>query len=130
MFVCAAILQPISIVHSSLLLLTYVLKPPDDLVDVRGRILVELLIVAKDNNSDVDGTQDGQLVRLLEQAAFALEEGDAAVAVVSNCRSTMVSQGPSLKSRRGQWQEDGDTILGLISILRLPIFAASDIKKS
>ena len=30
--------------------------------------------MAKDNDSDVDGTEDRKLVGLLEQAAFALEE--------------------------------------------------------
>lgn len=60
MFMCAAI----------------VLEAAHDLVDVGGRVFVQLLIMAKDHNRDVDGAEDGELVRLLEQAAFALEEGD------------------------------------------------------
>lgn len=94
MFVRTAILSPISIVLFSIHLLTYVLKPPNDLVDVRRRVLVQLLVVPKDNNSDVDGAQDGELMRLLEQTTFALEKGHAAVAVVSNCIGRTVSQGP------------------------------------
>ena len=31
--------------------------------------------MAKYNHSDIDGTEDGELVSLLEQAAFTLEEG-------------------------------------------------------
>ena len=30
--------------------------------------------MAKDNDSDIDGAEDGELVSLLEQAAFTLEE--------------------------------------------------------
>jgi hypothetical protein len=35
--------------------------------------------VPEDDDRDVDGAQDGQLVRLLEKTAFALEEGDRSV---------------------------------------------------
>ena len=52
-----------------------VLEPPNDLIDVRGRVLIQLLVRPKDNDRDVDGAEYGQLMRLLEQAAFALEEG-------------------------------------------------------
>ena len=31
--------------------------------------------MSEDDNSHVDGTQDGQLMRFLEQTAFTLEEG-------------------------------------------------------
>jgi hypothetical protein len=34
--------------------------------------------VAKDDDGDIDGAEDGKLVGLLEQAAFALEEGAGA----------------------------------------------------
>lgn len=43
-----------------------------DLIDVRGRVLVQLLIVSEYDHGDIDGAEDGELVRLLEQAAFAL----------------------------------------------------------
>jgi hypothetical protein len=46
------------------------------LIDVAGRKLVQLLVVAKDDDSDVDGAEDGELMRLLEQAAFALQESN------------------------------------------------------
>jgi len=32
--------------------------------------------VAEDDDSNVDGTQHGELVRLLEQTTFALQESD------------------------------------------------------
>jgi len=52
------------------------LKPRDGLVDISRRVFVQLFVVAENDDSDVDGTQHGKLVRLLEQTAFALEEGD------------------------------------------------------
>ena len=55
---------------------THILKPRDGLVDVSRRVLVQLLVVTEDDDSDIDGAQHGKLVRLLEQTTFALEEGD------------------------------------------------------
>lgn len=55
---------------------THILKPCYRLVYVAGRVFVQLLIVAEDDDGDVDGAQHGELMRLLEQAALALEEGD------------------------------------------------------
>ena len=45
------------------------------LVDVARRELVQLLVVAEDDDSHVDRTENGELVGLFEQAALALEEG-------------------------------------------------------
>lgn len=78
--------------------------------------------MAKDNDGDVDGAEDGELVRLLEQTAFALEEGDASIAVVANCAGWSAR-------RHGLYCRHGERILqahilGLISILRLPIVMA------
>lgn len=53
-----------------------VLEASHDLIDVRRRVLVQLLVVSEDDDGDIDGTEDGELVRLLEQAALALKEGD------------------------------------------------------
>ena len=51
---------------------TYVLIAADGFVDVARGELVQFLVVAKYDDSDVDGAEDGELVGLLEQAAFAL----------------------------------------------------------
>ena len=48
------------------------------LVDVARGELVQLLVVAKDDDGDVDGAEHRKLMRLLEQAAFALEKGAVA----------------------------------------------------
>ena len=54
-----------------------VLEFADGLADIVGGEFVELLIMAEDDDGDFDLTEDGQLVGLLEQAAFALEESSA-----------------------------------------------------
>lgn len=41
---------------------------------VTRRVLIEFLVSAKDNDGDIDRTKNGQLVRLLEQSTFSLEE--------------------------------------------------------
>ena len=53
---------------------TYILISPDSLVYVAGREFVEFFVVAKNDDCHVDRTKDGKLMRLLEKAAFALEE--------------------------------------------------------
>ena len=47
------------------------------LVHVIGRIFIELLVITKDDDGDVDGTKHGKFVRLFEQTTLALEEGSA-----------------------------------------------------
>lgn len=37
-------------------------------------VLIEFLVVAENDNGDIDGTKNGQLMSLLEQSTFALEE--------------------------------------------------------
>ena len=54
---------------------TYVLISCEDLSNITTRVLVQLLVVAKDYDGDIDGTEDGKLMRLLEKTAFALEKG-------------------------------------------------------
>ena len=49
-----------------------------NLAHVRGRVLVELLIGAKDDDRDIDRAEHRQLMSLFEEAAFALEKGAVA----------------------------------------------------
>lgn len=42
---------------------------------VCGRILVELLVITKDEDGDINRAQHGELMRLLEQTAFSLQKG-------------------------------------------------------
>jgi hypothetical protein len=51
-----------------------ILVSGQDLSDITTRVLIQLLVIPKDYDRDVDGTEDGKLMRLLEQAAFAFEE--------------------------------------------------------
>jgi hypothetical protein len=48
--------------------------PLQDFIKVARRILVKFLVAAEYDNCDVYGTENGELVRLLEQASFALEK--------------------------------------------------------
>jgi hypothetical protein len=48
--------------------------PLQDFIKVARRILIKFLIAAEYDNCDVYGTENGELVRLLEQASFALEK--------------------------------------------------------
>ena len=76
--------------------------------------------MAKDDDGDIDGAEDGELVRLLEETAFALEEGDAAVAVVADCDADNVSRA-CFSMAAGTAMRIAVDVLGLISILRLPM---------
>ena len=44
----------------------------DGLIDITGRKFVEFLIVAEDDDGDVDGAEDPELVGLLEETVLAL----------------------------------------------------------
>lgn len=79
-----------------------VLEPPDYIVDIRRRVFVQLLVVAKDDDGDIDGAEDGEFVRLLEETAFALEEGDAAVAVVADRFNLDLTSAHDVLARRQQ----------------------------
>lgn len=54
--------------------MTYILIATESLVHVARGVLIEFLVMAKDNDGDIDGTKNGQLVSLLEQSTFSLEE--------------------------------------------------------
>lgn len=41
---------------------------------IARRVLVQLLILTKDEDCYIDGAEHGKLVRLLEQTTFSLEE--------------------------------------------------------
>jgi hypothetical protein len=47
------------------------------LSNIAARVFVQLFVIAKYNNCNVNRAKYGKLVGLLEQAAFALEESSA-----------------------------------------------------
>jgi len=53
---------------------TYVLIASNCFVDITRGKLVQLFVVPEDDNRYIDRTEDGKLMRLLEEAAFAFEE--------------------------------------------------------
>jgi hypothetical protein len=74
---------------------TYVVVSGQDLSNVGTRVLVQFLVISKDNNGDVDGAEDGQLMCLLEQTAFALEESSAN-GMISCCAASGKTPTPTL----------------------------------
>lgn len=57
-------------------ILANILVSTDGLGNVSRREFVELLIVAKNDDGDVDGAEDGEFVRFFEETSFALQKGD------------------------------------------------------
>lgn len=54
----------------------------DQLSHVAGRVLVQLLVLAKDEDGDIHRAKHRKLMCLLEQTALALQEGDRAVSII------------------------------------------------
>lgn len=54
---------------------TYIGVPCDHLPHVSRRILVQLLVVAKDEDGNIDTAEYGQLVRLLKETSLSFQEG-------------------------------------------------------
>jgi hypothetical protein len=52
-----------------------VLVSGQDLSNITTRVFVQLLIIPKYYDRNIDRAENGELMRLLEQATFALEEG-------------------------------------------------------
>lgn len=71
------VVATIEVVRTFMLVGTTVILISRDQVShvVRG-VLVEFLVTAEDEYGDIDRTEHGELVRLLEQAAFSLQECD------------------------------------------------------
>lgn len=87
----------------------------DGLVDVAGRELVQLLVVAEDDDCDVDGAEDGKLMSLLEEAAFALQKGAAEESVSGlggKSQSWSQSRARSQAQRKEQTLEARHTLSG------------------
>ena len=55
----------------------------DQLPHVAGRVLVQLLVLAKDEDGDIHRAKHGELMCLLEQTALALQKGAGVRHIVS-----------------------------------------------
>jgi hypothetical protein len=60
---------------------TYELVSGNEVAHIARGVLINLLVVAEDEDGDIDRAQDGELVSLLEQATLALEESPRAIGV-------------------------------------------------
>ena len=76
----------------------HVLEAADGLVDVAGGELVQLLVVAEDDDGYIDLAQHGQFVRLLEQTTLAFEKGSAnsVVSLAAHTRQPISEQAHTL----------------------------------
>lgn len=61
---------------------TVVLVFRNEFTHIRRRVLVQLLIAAKDEDGDIDRAEHRKLMSLLEQSAFSLEKGDRTISVI------------------------------------------------
>lgn len=96
--------------------------PRNELMHVGRRVLVELLIVAKDEDGHIDGTQDGELVCLFKQAALSLEKRSAREEISQLWRDDW---GIRRKRSRDKTYTERfrSSLMALISIFLRPIFA-------
>lgn len=62
---------------------TYVLVSTDGLIDVTRGEFIQLLIVTKNDDCDIDRAEDGKLMGLFEETAFSLEKGAKAAGLAA-----------------------------------------------
>lgn len=67
------------------------MESSNSLVDIAGRVLIKLFIVAEDYDGNIDRAKNGELVSLLEQATFALEESTVRLSQPPTCIAYSVS---------------------------------------
>ncbi len=83
---------------------------------VGRRVLVQLLVAAEDEDGDVDGAEDGELVGLLEEAAFPLEKS----ATRDRSARRLAQQGAGERAR-AYTERFLSSLIALISIFLRPI---------
>ena len=66
MLICATILYRSVFVPCNYLVMTHIIVSCQNLPDITTRILVQFLVIAEDDDSDIDGAEHGKLMRLLE----------------------------------------------------------------
>ena len=84
----------------------------DHIINVPRGKFVQLLVVAENDDGHVDGAEDGQLMRFLEQTTFAFEKG----AVIIKSGRWLSSKGSMTYTERFR-----SSLMALISIFLLPI---------
>lgn len=92
----------------------YIIVAANGLLDVARGELVELLVVAEDDDGHVDGAEHRELMRLLEKTALALEEGAGQV-------SAGIARG--CDAEKAYTERLRSSLMALISILRRPMMA-------
>lgn len=59
-----------------------VLVSGDEVSHVARGVLVQLLVVSKNKDGDIDRTENGELVSLFEQATLSFQKGDRTIPVI------------------------------------------------
>jgi hypothetical protein len=59
-----------------------ILVSAQDLANIATRVFIQLLIISKYYDRDIDGAKNGKLMRLLEQTTFALQKSYGAVSII------------------------------------------------
>jgi hypothetical protein len=72
-FVGSSILQIVSL-FSRDVGVTYICVSVQNLSDITARVFVQLLVISKYYDCDINGAENGKLMRLLEETTFALEK--------------------------------------------------------
>ena len=54
--------------------------------NITGRVLIQLLVVPKYDDCNINGAKNGELMRLLKEATFALQKGSAKALLSANIR--------------------------------------------
>lgn len=99
---------------------TYPAPAVEHLLHVHGGELVKLVVVAaQDDDGHVNRAEHGQLMSLLEEAAFPLQKGAG--------RGGLASVGRALAGRRGASYTERflSSLMGLISIFLRPILTVA-----
>jgi hypothetical protein len=101
-----------------------------DLANISAGVLVQLFIISKYYDSHINGTENRELMRLLEETAFALEKGSGEKSELVKTRWFFWRGG---EGRGGKWRRVAaeetyterfrSSLMALISIFLLPIAA-------
>lgn len=81
------------------------------------RVFVQLLVAAKDNDSDIDGAEDGQLVCLLKQTPLSFQKRSAS----RSARNGQIAGGAQERAVTTYTERLRSSLIALISIFLRPM---------
>ncbi len=96
---------------------TYKIVSLKNFANIARRILVKLLVIAKYDDCDINGAQNGELMSFFEQSTFALQESSKVTA-----RLAMVDDSGCIPTYTDLFRS---SLIALISIFLLPMVIAT-----